>query len=439
MLFYTNLKLILALSILASCTRSNILQPEVGSNSKKDSDETSVDPQNPQIRPGDEVVVQPSPQPDHSPGPDVDPTPTSAPIQSSGNLKFKAVLFINMEHQAHATDYDTYAVLKNSSGTLVAAGPVTVKAATSGKSLGGMGYPVTELNVSLEKISSDTRSSGEGKLSVCRVKEKTTYECADDAKAIDQERPVAWLGKSVQYSVSGDQVTVNSEAGMIGNGPGVAGGLSFAPPIAMAAMGGDVNIYVDAASPIVLDLNGNGKLDLISLTEKTNKARFDLTGHGSLKKLGWVSQEDGLLALDVNKDGVINSGVELFGEYSKELKPSQEIKPVNFENGFLALAQYDDNKDLKIDASDSVYGSLKVWIDKNGNGKSEVKELKSLKEMDIVSLSLVSTSTYTGETYMKEAGNELRYLGSYKTGKGQTRLSADVWFMQEMVGMARAH
>ena len=48
------------------------------------------------------------------------------------------------------------------------------------------------------------------------------------------------------------------------------------------------------------------------------------------------------------------------------------------ENGFDALAQYDENQDGRIDAQDAVFSRLTVWQDVNSDGVSQKDELFSI-------------------------------------------------------------
>jgi hypothetical protein len=91
-------------------------------------------------------------------------------------------------------------------------------------------------------------------------------------------------------------------------------------------------------------------------------------------------------------------------------------------DGFQALAQLDSNKDGKIDVSDDAFGSLKVWVDSNSDGKSEVRELKSLEEAGVASISLDSKATSVVEN-----GNVIGLVSSYQTTDGSTRQAVDVW------------
>src|SRR5690606_37346850 len=63
-------------------------------------------------------------------------------------------------------------------------------------------------------------------------------------------------------------------------------------------------------SPIALDLNGDGKIGTHSVA---NGVQFDMDGNGSSEQTSWISSEDGLLVLDRNNNGIIDSGKELFG------------------------------------------------------------------------------------------------------------------------------
>jgi hypothetical protein len=62
-------------------------------------------------------------------------------------------------------------------------------------------------------------------------------------------------------------------------------------------------------SPIMLDLDGDG-VETVSLN---NGTYFDHAADGFAEQTGWVGKDDGLLVRDLNGNGVIDSGRELFG------------------------------------------------------------------------------------------------------------------------------
>ncbi|MCF6345768.1 MAG: hypothetical protein L3J00_04770 [Thiomicrorhabdus sp.] len=62
--------------------------------------------------------------------------------------------------------------------------------------------------------------------------------------------------------------------------------------------------------PLILDLNGDG-VELVQLTDST--ARFGVNGDDFATPTGWVNANDGLLVLDKNSNGRIDSVNELFG------------------------------------------------------------------------------------------------------------------------------
>ena len=133
--------------------------------------------------------------------------------------------------------------------------------------------------------------------------------------------------------------------------------------------------YVD---PLVVDLDGDG----FELTSVTGGVYFDVNNSGLSEKTQWVSADDGLLAVDLNGDGFINDGSELFG--TSTVMSGGALA----QSGFEALSQYDLNNDGVIDENDDVYSKLLIWQDLNGNGISEADELKSLEEWGIKSISL---------------------------------------------------
>ncbi|MDE7432320.1 MAG: DUF2974 domain-containing protein, partial [Lachnospiraceae bacterium] len=132
------------------------------------------------------------------------------------------------------------------------------------------------------------------------------------------------------------------------------------------------------ADPLVVDLDGDG----FELTTIKDGVYFDNNNAGLSEKTQWVSGDDGLLAIDLNGDGFINDGSELFG--TSTVLPDGSLAKTGFE----ALAQYDLNGDGVIDEKDAVYGRLRIWQDKNGNGISEEGELRFIKDMGIRSISL---------------------------------------------------
>lgn len=98
------------------------------------------------------------------------------------------------------------------------------------------------------------------------------------------------------------------------------------------------------------------------------------------EKTEWLSKNggDGMLVWDKNKDDKITSSKELFGNFDANGKKK-------FKNGYEKLAHYfDKNEDGKVTGKE--LKGLKIWKDANGNGKTDKGELQSLKGHNITSL-----------------------------------------------------
>ncbi|MBV5309939.1 Ig-like domain-containing protein [Chromatium okenii] len=171
------------------------------------------------------------------------------------------------------------------------------------------------------------------------------------------------------------------------------------------------------ATPLVLDLNGDNVIDT---TAAKDGVVFDLAGDGSAAKVGWVAPSDGLLVLDVNGDGVINDGTELFGSGTRLADGSTAA------DGFIALAALNsNNKDASegvIDAQDAAFAQLQVWQDANQDGVTDAGELLSLAELNIASLSLDANR----DTREMNNGNILDMYAEYTTTDGATHQLVDV-------------
>jgi len=160
----------------------------------------------------------------------------------------------------------------------------------------------------------------------------------------------------------------------------------------------------DPDTPIIIDIAGNG----FSLTDHANGVNFDLNRDGTKEKVSWTASgsDDAFLVLDVNDNGVIDDGKELFGNTTVQPAPAAGTS----RNGFLALGLYGEtwvggNGDGFIDRRDSVFTRLRLWQDVNHNGISEVNELHTLSEMGLESISLGYRESQRRDPY----GNLFRY------------------------------
>jgi trimeric autotransporter adhesin len=173
---------------------------------------------------------------------------------------------------------------------------------------------------------------------------------------------------------------------------------------------------LQSVTPIVLDLDGNG----IQTRSAAEGVSFDIDNTGRQTQVGWVGGNDGLLVRDVNGNGTIDSGAELFGG-ATELANGQRAG-----NGFAALSQFDSNADGKIDANDAAFNELKVWVDADADGVSDAGELRGLIDAGVASLNL----DFTRGTEV-DNGNLLGMVGSYTGTDGSESAMVDVWFAKQ--------
>ena len=165
--------------------------------------------------------------------------------------------------------------------------------------------------------------------------------------------------------------------------------------------------------PLVFDLDGDG-ITTVSLEE--SNAFFDLDNNGFAEKTSWVGAREGLLAYDKNGDGIINGGNELFGDRTL-MKDSKTLAS----SGFTALAEYDSNKDGKIDSNDAIYTLLRIWQDSDGDGIASAGELKQLVDLGIVSIGL----SYNNTGVTDGANNIQVRTGTFTLADGSTRMTGE--------------
>ena len=124
--------------------------------------------------------------------------------------------------------------------------------------------------------------------------------------------------------------------------------------------------------PLILDMDGNG----YELTKADDGALFDIDADGMIDKMAVTKGKDTMLALDINNNGIIDNGKELFGDQNGAA------------DGFSELAKYDDNKNGIVDANDQIFDRLKLLqFVKNVNGSYNQK-LTALKSSAITAIDL---------------------------------------------------
>ena len=90
----------------------------------------------------------------------------------------------------------------------------------------------------------------------------------------------------------------------------------------------------------------------------------------------------------------------------------------------MALAKYDKNKDGIINSDDDIFGDLLVWSDTNSNGVSEKGELRSLADLKVVSILL----QHNLDRIVSQDGNLLVEHGHYTKQDGTKHELVDVHF-----------
>ncbi len=144
--------------------------------------------------------------------------------------------------------------------------------------------------------------------------------------------------------------------------------------------------------PLIVDLEGNG-IGYINILDTNNTVAFDLDGIGDTDAVGWISGDDGFLAIDANNNGIIDNIDELIGGRG--------------EHGFDVLATYDDNSNGLITSADSIYSDLLIWQDANEDGITDIGELTTVASRNFEVINLTHN-----EVDLDAEGNNITGQGS---------------------------
>ncbi len=151
------------------------------------------------------------------------------------------------------------------------------------------------------------------------------------------------------------------------------------------------------SDPLVIDLDGNGQIDLTD----PDTVYFDVDGDAFGEAVSWVLPSDGFLVHDINANNLIDSISEMFGNAETD--------------GFSMLATYDDNQDGVINALDDIWSDLKIWRDSNQDGQTQENELLTLASFNITGITLASVVTTTNPL--------ITHDGTVTTTTGTLRIS----------------
>lgn len=164
--------------------------------------------------------------------------------------------------------------------------------------------------------------------------------------------------------------------------------------------------------PVVLDLDGDG-IELLTNEQAADVQLFESDGIHYIEG-GWVAPDDGVLAIDLNGNGRVDTMDEfVFTRLDPEAESDLE-----------ALAVLDSNGDGVLDAADDAFADLLIWQDLNTNGLCEDGEAISLIEAGIVSIDLSLANRVDQEV----AGHDIVHLSTFTRADGTTGEVGDVIF-----------
>ena len=177
----------------------------------------------------------------------------------------------------------------------------------------------------------------------------------------------------------------------------------------------DAQNWIAPRDPLVLDLDNDG-IEAVGINPAA-PVLFDMDGDGIKTATGWIKADDGMVVLDLNGNGLIDSGRELFGDSTVLTRGPRAGQ--NAANGYEALADLDINGDGAINSLDAAYASLRIWQDANQDGISQANELRTLSDAGIASLSVIGQASNVN----LGNGNTQPFSGTFTRTDGSTGAS----------------
>ncbi|WP_017962934.1 beta strand repeat-containing protein [Rhizobium leguminosarum] len=171
--------------------------------------------------------------------------------------------------------------------------------------------------------------------------------------------------------------------------------------------------------PVLLDLNGDGHIDLRPLDSLGSSVGFDWNGDGVAEETAWVGPQDGFLAIDLGADGAAGPDGKI--DQARELAFSLWDDQSTSDLDGLRLA-FDTNHDNVLDMNDDRWSEFRVWRDINQNGVSDAGELQTLTDAGIRLINLMPSRD--GMQSFAD-GSIITGTSSYQTVDGSQHLVGD--------------
>lgn len=160
------------------------------------------------------------------------------------------------------------------------------------------------------------------------------------------------------------------------------------------------------SAPIALDLNNDDMIAMNTLDINkidNNGPRFDWDGDGFPDQTAWVGPKDGLLVIDLAKDGTagpdgkIDQPKEIaFALWKSEDERQAELKAKGIDDTGQPVTDleglrhaFDTNRDNVLDMRDERWSEFRVWQDNNQNGTVETGELRTMEQAGIRLIDLI--------------------------------------------------
>ncbi|HWQ80553.1 MAG TPA: hypothetical protein VN381_17130 [Anaerovoracaceae bacterium] len=154
--------------------------------------------------------------------------------------------------------------------------------------------------------------------------------------------------------------------------------------------------------PLVINFGGS----VASFRDRT--MTFDIDFDGDRDTLQMLNANSGYLALDLNGNGAVDDGRELFGPKT--------------DHGYAELAEYDEDGNGWIDENDSIFNHLKIWY----HDEQGVSRLAALTDKNVGAIYLGSVDTKMNMYSSAGMAGALRESGLVLLENGESRIMQEL-------------